>query len=98
MGQHTPKWAVGAVRTTPNPTAYDSKPQTDTERISAARSRAMADTKENNAPGAQYGFEYPPEYYADGCGVETSTYAFRHLLFLLYFLKDPKFQRASLNY
>jgi len=55
-------------------------------------------TKENNLPGAQYGFGYLPEYFKDGSGPETSTYDFEHVFFVLYFLEDPKFLHLSLNH
>jgi hypothetical protein len=70
----------------------------DAERIASAKARHMARVKENNLPGAQYGFGYLPEYFKDGCGVETSTYDFNHLMFILGFLHDPKFEYLSHNH
>jgi hypothetical protein len=72
--------------------------QTDSERIASAKARSKASVKGNNLPGAEYGFDYPPEYFKDGCGVETSTYDFEHLFFILGFLQDPKFEYQSLNH
>ena len=70
----------------------------DAERIVAAKARNLALVKENDLPGAEYGFQYPPEYFKDGCGVETSVYDFEHLFFILGFLQDPKFEYLSHNH
>jgi hypothetical protein len=78
--------------------SHTVEPRSDAERISAARLRAIERSKANNAPGAQYGFGYLPEYFEDCSGPETSTYDFEHLFFILYFLEDPKFLRLSLNH
>src|ERR1700680_3666135 len=75
-----------------------AKTQTDAERIASAKARHLALVKENNLPGAQYGFGYLPEYFKDGSGPETSTYDFEHVFFILGFLEDPKFLHLSLNY
>ena len=62
----------------------------DSDRISAARARHLASVKENNLPGASYGFGYEPEYFQDGGQPETSVYDFNRLLFTLYFLGDSE--------
>jgi len=63
---------------------------TDSARIAAARARHLASVKENNLPGASYGFGYEPEYFHDGPQPETSMYDFNRLLFTLYFLGDSE--------
>ncbi len=75
-----------------------AKSQTDLERIAAAKARSKASVKANNLPGAQYGFQYAPEYFNDCSGPETSTYDFEHVFFILYFLEDPKWLWLSCNH
>jgi len=88
-----------SVEVTREPQQYrDAKSKTDAARITSAKARAMHMCKDSNPVGGQYGFEYPPSYYEDFAGPNTSEYEFKHLLFILYFLHDPKFIKASLNY
>jgi hypothetical protein len=69
-----PEWAQGAV-VTPNLTAsHTVTPRADTARIAAARARAIAHSRETNAPGAPYSFEYPESYYRDLAGLGTSPW------------------------
>jgi hypothetical protein len=70
----------------------------DAERIADAKARTKALVKENNLPGAEYGFDYLPEYFKDCSGPETSTYDFEHVFFVLRFLEDSKFLHLSLNH
>ena|ERR1700730_10456410 len=72
--------------------------QTDAERIAAVKARMKASCKARNLPGAQYSFEYRPEYFQDYIGPETSTYDFEHLFFMLSFLEDPKWRLLSCNH
>jgi hypothetical protein len=53
----------------------------DADRIADAKARGMQLVKENNLPGAEYGFEYHASYFRDFCGPETSWYAASHLVF-----------------
>ena|SRR6266571_2431258 len=81
-----PRAAKGSPITKPSRVAN----QTDADRIASARARHLASVKENNLPGAPYGFGYLPEYFQDGPQPETSMYDFNRLLFTLHFLGDSK--------
>jgi hypothetical protein len=64
--------------------------QTDAERIAAARARGIARLMAGDfLPQAM---RPKPTYYVDFAGPQSSMYDCDHLLFLLYFLEDPKFR------
>ena len=71
--------------------------QTDADRLVSAKERCIARSKANSAD-PNYGFGHAPSYWQDFAGSETSAYRFDHLMFLLGFLKDPKWEHLSHNY
>ena len=71
--------------------------QTDADRLVSAKAQCIARSKENSAD-PNYGFGHAPSYWQDFAGSETSAYRFDHLMFLLGFLKDPKWEHLSHNY
>ena len=70
---------------------------TDAQRIASAKARCIVRSKESSAD-PQYGAGHASSYWQDFAGPETSEYRFDHLMFLLGFLKDPKFEYLSHNY
>ena len=90
--KYTPKWAKNL---TADESSQPVSNLSDAERIAAARSRAMADTKENNAPGAQYGFEYPDYYYQDSTGPESSQWDAGVLVCFAQILEAPILKRSK---
>jgi hypothetical protein len=69
-------------------------PLTDAERIAAARLRAMARSKEHNAPGAPYGWDYPDSHYQDFAGSQTSHWDAEVLVCIANILEIPKLRQS----
>lgn len=75
-----------------DPTASDS------ERIASARLRAIAQCKVSSAPGATFGFEYPPQHYKDYAGPETSQWDAQFLLCIAGILETPILRRSKFEW
>ena len=90
-----PDWARGAVVTpkTPCTTSFG----TDSQRIASARLRAMNHSRETQAPGMPYSFEYPEAYYKDMAWPGTSPFDADLLKFLAYFLEAPTSASMGIN-
>jgi hypothetical protein len=71
--------------------------QTDADRLVSAKAQCIARSKANSAD-PNYGSHTHQSYWQDFAGSETSAYRFDHLMFLLGFLKDPKWEHLSHNY
>jgi len=71
--------------------------QTDAARLFSAKAQCIARSKASSAD-PNYGFGHAPSYWQDFAGLETSEYRFDHLMFLLGFLKDLKWEHLSHNY
>ena len=94
-----PEWAKGLTAEPEAKHFHHVDFRSDETRIADARLKAIAHSKATNAPGAGFGFGYHDSYYQDGAaGNETSRYAFEHMLYMLYFLEDPKFGTAWLSF
>jgi hypothetical protein len=76
------------------PSHFATTDVSDAERIAAAKARNLASVRENNLPGAQYSFEYRPEYFKDGCGVETSVWYASVLVCMAEILEAPILKRS----
>ncbi len=71
-----------------------ARPQSDAQRIADARARAMQRSKDNNKPGAMYGFEYPDSHYTDYAGPETSNWDAGVLVCIAEILEAPILGRS----
>jgi len=82
-------------RVAKTPGAHDAIPQSEADRIVAARVRAINSSRVTNAPGAQYGFDYPASHYIDFAGPETSAWDAEVLVCIADILETPIVKRSK---
>jgi len=96
--QNIPDWAHGlavVVGSESRVTPRIEHTESDAARIASARLRAIAHSKEHNAPGTQYGFEFPASYYKDFAGPETSRWDAAVLVCIAEILEAPILKRSK---
>jgi hypothetical protein len=99
MISEIPDWAQNLTAEPEPQESHDSKshanPQSEAERIVAARARGMADSRNRNTPGAQYGWDFHESYYADFSGPETSEWNAAVLVCIANILETPILKRSK---